>query len=133
MPSIDHAIDWSNAGVLAKDDVFSLRVPLARVGVASPSEVWNTEFMTRALSQEAEARGQRWSGVRFHGGMIEVEVVEPGAEDELRKYLDELVAQTNRSAAKIHEIADQEAAKKAELNAARTDTADDMTERFRSN
>lgn len=125
MPTFDQAIDWSKATVLPTENRFNLRVPLAGE-THLISSGWADEFRRRAQG------GHHWSGVSFRDGMIEVDAVEAGAEDEVRKYLDQLVDETNIGAEEARAIADQEAAKKAEVDAERQKAADEMAERFRS-
>ena len=124
----EHSIDWSSAQVTpTKRDLLELRVPVT----GEVGRQWDETFNLTAQSREREARGQNWSGTRIAGRWIVVQAVEPGAERELRTYLDELVQLTNREAEEVRGREAEAAKERAEREESQKAVAEKMTERFR--
>ena len=124
----ERSIEWNTAQVGAKGGLLELRVPVA----GEVSQRWSETFNAAARERGREARGQTWSDIHISGRWIAVEAVEPGAEGELRSYLDELVQITNHVADEVRDREDQAAKDRAEHEELHKGIAETMTERFRA-
>jgi hypothetical protein len=128
----DISIDWSSAEVTAGTGSLELRVRLSD----EPDTTWRNAF--EPVRQEAKIEGETESGrfyvnaVSGYGNDLSAGGFAPGAEDEVRRLLDDLVARTNKraeldaKASAERKESTREAAEKLEHD------AEDATTRFRS-
>lgn len=124
----DIAINWSTAEVTAGRNDLHLKAELT----PEPDTFWTNEFSRLCERRSAETRGGRWSANTPSYGKLTVSGVEAGSEESLRKALDEIVAQTNREAARAHREDDEKKRREEDEGRAREQVAREMTDRLRS-
>ena len=100
---------------------------------AEPDDHFYTEFKRLAQRRGVETRGDRWGLIELMGAnAIAVHQVTPGSEPDLRSALDKLIESANAAAAKSRKAAADAAREDHQLRARGEQTAEEMTERFRS-
>ena len=115
------ALDWQGAEVSSS----RLTVPLATLAGS---------FWVRAFHERLGSNGDRggtWGEVKLEGQAIVVEDVQEGSEPALRKFLDDIVAESNLEAERLLSEASKEQAGKAQEELLREKGDKEMTRRFR--
>jgi hypothetical protein len=126
-----HSINWSSAQVEPVGDFYELRINVDDTGNPARDRSWIEGSWGDAFNEEAArrykaARGQRWGNVVMTGDTVLVQELEEGAEEELMKYLKQLVEETDReNSARPTQTQDDDGRR-------RMDTAGEMARRFRS-
>ncbi|HEX5146787.1 MAG TPA: hypothetical protein VFV85_07170 [Conexibacter sp.] len=90
-------IDWSSAEVADGELTVQLSQP--------PSSAWRKRF--RAVQAQLERAGEPWEQVRVKKDRLVVAGVEPGAEDDVRHFVESVVLQANAAERDEHDDEDE--------------------------
>lgn len=121
-------IDWSSAQVTVEPSGFELQVKLATSTDISPR--W-PEVLNDLAAEHRGQEGQRWDSVELWGETIIVKTLEPGADEAIRAYLDELVESANDIAERRRVDAEKDAQAKSDTQQQQRQQADEMARRLR--
>lgn len=111
-------LDWSAVEVTQG----SVTLPLS----ADAPKDW-TERFTSVVGLLAPKGGARWGDVKAGKKAVKVADLQPGAEDDLRHFLESVVAQVN---SELHEQPDQQAAQEEDPQAAQDAESADKLRSF---
>jgi hypothetical protein len=128
-PMDEMQINWATAEVKNERGSLALTVELA----AEPDQFWRNAWaeLAQRLAYET-GRPAVPDSVSSYSRAIRVDGVEPGSERAVRRMLEEMVVNTNRSAVRAREKSAQERAQAQAADEAREASVKSMTDRFRT-
>jgi tRNA(Ile2) C34 agmatinyltransferase TiaS len=121
----DPELDWSSASVTNGDVVVYWK------GDEDLDEFFAAALRRMVERFQSEARGQRWGSIRLIKNGLSLAAVEAGTEDQLMRYLQEIIEASGRAAEEDRRRADQETTRRADSERQREADDEAMTRRFR--